>query len=264
MPDFFSKTQIEKIVDFTLKAGEIASQAFIKKDFSIEKKADGSRVTSADIAVSQFLHKHLQNEFPKIPIVCEEGILREFSDEIFFLIDPIDGTSSFIAGNPEFCINVALIKNKKPIFGLIYAPLFEDGKMVFSNEKNQITLRRINLSNRLNDAILNRKNKSSDSFRVVTSSRSKDRDVEDYVTKNYPEFSKKFTIEKLSSAIKFFRILEGDADLYLHFRPSMEWDTAAGQAMTKMIGGELKDLTDEKILTYKKPNFENKAFKLLI
>jgi 3'(2'), 5'-bisphosphate nucleotidase len=79
-----------------------------------------------------------------------------------------------------------------------------------------------------------------------------------------PGFSQNFTTEKLSSAIKFFRLLEGDADLYLHFRPSMEWDTAAGQALVEMLGGEVKKLTREseigENLTYKKTTFENSPF----
>jgi 3'(2'), 5'-bisphosphate nucleotidase len=82
-----------------------------------------------------------------------------------------------------------------------------------------------------------------------------------------PKFSQNFTTEKLSSAIKFFRLLEGDADLYLHFRPSMEWDTAAGQALVELMNGQVKTLSfnHEKIsidenLLYQKPDFTNQSF----
>ncbi len=262
MSNFFTKLQIEKITNLALEAGKIAARSFEAKDFLVTKKADGSGVTSADIAVSKFLREHLQNEFPLIPIICEEGELREFSGEIFFLIDPIDGTSSFIKGDVEFCVNIALVKNKKPIFGLIYAPLFEGGKMAFSNEDNQVIIRQAQHNNlcRRVDLV-----EASDSrLLIITSSRSKDRDVVNCMAQICPKFSQNFTTEKLSSAIKFFRLLEGDADLYLHFRPSMEWDTAAGQALVEMLGGEVRKLTDGseigENLIYKKTTFENSPF----
>ena len=264
MSNFFTKLQIEKITNLALEAGEIAAHSFEAKDFLVTKKADGSGVTSADIAVSKFLHKHLQNEFPLIPIICEEGELREVSGEIFFLIDPIDGTSSFIKGDVEFCINIALVKNKKPIFGLIYAPLFEGGKMAFSNEDNQVMLKQAQHNNLCRRVDFVEVEASDNQLLIITSSRSKDRDVANFMAQIFPGFSQNFTTEKLSSAIKFFRLLEGDADLYLHFRPSMEWDTAAGQALVEMLGGEVKKLTRGsgvgENLTYKKTTFENSPF----
>jgi 3'(2'), 5'-bisphosphate nucleotidase len=264
MSNFFTRLQIEKITNLALEAGKIAARSFEAKDFLVTKKADGSGVTSADIAVSKFLHKHLQNEFPLIPIICEEGELHEVSGEIFFLIDPIDGTSSFIKGDVEFCVNIALVKNKKPIFGLIYAPLFEGGKMAFSNENNQVMLRQTHHDNLCRRIDFTEVEASDSRLLIITSSRSKDRDVANCMAQICPKFSQNFTTKKLSSAIKFFRLLEGDADLYLHFRPSMEWDTAAGQALVEMLGGEVKKLTREseigENLTYKKTTFENSPF----
>ena len=140
MQSFFTQNQIEQIISFASEAGEIALDFFKSKDFSINKKQDGSEVTSADIAVSKLLRQKLAKEFPQIPIICEEGDLREVEGDVFFLIDPIDGTSAFIAGKTEFAINIALIKDKKAIFGLIYAPLFQGGRMVFSNHEDQVIL----------------------------------------------------------------------------------------------------------------------------
>ena len=124
-------SQTEKIILYSREAGEIAIQAFKSRNFEIRKKSDGSKVTSADIAISKFLREKLTTEFPQIPVICEEGDLRKISAEIFFLVDPIDGTASFISGSDQFCINIALIKNRQAIFGLIYAPLFEGGKLMF-------------------------------------------------------------------------------------------------------------------------------------
>jgi 3'(2'), 5'-bisphosphate nucleotidase len=309
MPSFFSKSQIKKIVLLALEAGAKAKKSFVQKEFTIQEKSDTSKVTSADIAISNFLCEELTKEFPQIPIICEEGNLREISSEIFFLIDPIDGTSSFISNNLEFSVNIALIKNKKAVFGLIYAPLFENGKMIFSDEKNQVIfcdnlkdlsvdgtasfdkLACQNLSLKIakkNAAKIITKKEAAKTMPpktmppktmppktmppktmlyIVTSFRSKYLDIKNYISKTYPDFLENFSVEKLSSAIKFFRLLEGKADIYLHFRPSMEWDTAAGQALLEFSGGKVRNLVfnQDKILTdtdlkYKKTGFYNQAF----
>ncbi len=267
MSSFFSKSQIEKIVLIALEAGEIAAQAFKAKNFTVEKKSDNSQVTSADIAVSKFLRDSLSQEFSQIPIICEEGDLREISGEVFFLIDPIDGTSSFVSDSVEFSVNIALVKEKKAIFGLIYAPLFEGGKMIFSNHKNQIIDRDFSGV----EKILNPVELDLSKLRIITSARTKDGDIENYIAQIHPDFSQNFVVEKLSSAIKFLRLLEGKSNLYLHFRPSMEWDTAAGQALVELMDGKVKkiffnqnEIEIGESLDYKKQSFANKAFVAII
>ncbi len=258
-----NKSQIEKIISSAIAAGEIATKFFKTRNFEVWKKPDGSRVSSADIAISEFLREKLSQEFPQIPLICEEGNLRDISSELFFLIDPIDGTSSFIAGNIEFCISIALVKNKKPVFGLIFAPLFEGGKMIFCDEKNQIVMRKLSGE----EKILSAKTAEQNSLRIITSSRSKDETIKSFLAQIFPNSEKNITVEKLSSAIKFFRLLEGDSDLYLHFRPSMEWDIAAGQALVELMGGKVKNLNFNREksaigeeLIYKKFAFENQPF----
>ena len=260
---FFDKVQTNKITSLSFEAGQIASKFFQEKNFQIQKKPDGSEVTSADIAVSKFLREKLIQEFPQIPLICEEGDLRKFEGDVFWLIDPIDGTASFIEGSVEFAVSIALIKNKKAIFGLIYAPLFEGGKMIFSDEKNQIISR--NFLEK--DKILKATSHSLTRLRIITSARTKDADVINYITQIHPKFLQNFHVEKLSSAIKFFRLLESKADFYFHFRPSMEWDTAAGQALVELMGGKVKKLNcnQNKItiaddLDYAKATFENHQF----
>ncbi len=259
-PSFFTKEQIDKIVSLAIEAGEIAIKEFQEKTFSIKRKEDGSCVTSTDAMISEFFRKNFYQEFPEIPVICEEGTLREVAGDEFFLIDPIDGTSSFAKGSSEFCINIALIKNKKAVFGLIYAPLFEDGKMAFTNQNGRITLQKVKSGTSLEISKI--KNRKSEKIRIITSSRSSFDDVKSHINNHFKEFLENFEIEKLSSAIKFFRVVEGDCDLYLHFRPSMEWDTAAGQALTESIGISPKHLSDGKILTYKKSGFDNPPFLL--
>ena len=262
MSSFFSQNQIEKIINCAYAAGEIAANFQKSGNFEIMKKPDNSSVTSADIAVSKFISQKLNEEFPQIPIICEEGKLREAQD-IFWLIDPIDGTSGFIEGKAEFAVNIALIKDGRAIFGLIYAPLFEGGKMIFSDHENKI----ITQNNAGEKKTLAFKKSVPNILRIVTSPRTKDRDIENYIEQICRNFEKKFKVERLASAVKFFRILENDADLYLHFRQSMEWDTAAGQALVELINGSVKTISvnQDKIsigenLAYKKPDFLNQSF----
>ena len=259
---FFTKTQIEKIISCAFDAGEIANKFQKSGDFQITKKPDSSNVTSADVVVSKFINQKLSTDFPEIPVICEEGSLRDAGD-VFWLIDPIDGTNSFIAGSHEYAVNIALIKNQKAVFGLIYAPSFEGGKMIFSDHENQVVFQ-----NKLAQKIILKPQEfNQDRLRIITSSRTRDIDVANYINQFHQNFAQKLIVEKLSSAIKFFRILENDADLYLHFRKSMEWDTAAGQALIELMGGKVKNLfsnegvflVGEKV-NYNKLNFANQPF----
>ncbi len=263
MSGFFNLEQSKKIVSIALQAGEIAAIAFKEKKFTVSRKTDTSQVTSADIAVSKFLHKELTREFPKIPVICEEGELRDISGELFFLIDPIDGTSSFISDSPEFAVNIALVQNSTAIFGLIYAPVLDGGKMVFSNHENRVILRHsCGKEEEINSA-----NYDMSSLRIVTSARTKESSINKYIAQIYPNLQKNFSVERISSAIKFMHLIEGKSNLYLHFRPSMEWDTAAGQALVELINGKVKTLNfnHEEIsfgesLNYRKESFTNGGF----
>lgn len=243
MASFFNKNQIDKIVNFAIDAGKIAVESFEKKDFSVTKKPDGSKVTSADIAVSEFLGKMLRKEFPNIPIICEEGDLRDISSDSFFLIDPIDGTSSFVSGSVEFAINIAVVKGDKAVFGLIYAPLFKDGKMVFTDEKSQVTLVSGDPSQQKPTALVKSDVCIQEKLNIITSARSKEEDVLTYVKKFYPEMVDDYAVTKISSAAKFIQLLEFPSSIYVHFRPSMEWDTAAGQALVEVMGGKVKKIS---------------------
>jgi len=263
---FFTQAQIDKIISFAFEAGDIACDFQKSANFVVTTKPDNSYVTSADIAVSKFLNQKLSQEFPQIPIICEEGNLREITGEIFWLIDPIDGTSSFIEGSEEFAINIALIKDGKPIFGLLYAPRFEGGKMAVTNAQNQIALlnkeKNIKILQYLQDGEL-----ASSKLKIVTSKKTHDSEIADYIAQIHPNFIDNFVVKHMSSATKFFLILENKVDLYITFRKIMEWDTAAGQALIELFGGKLKNLTLQNSLyvigddlRYKKPNFTNEFF----
>lgn len=258
---YLNKLQIEKIVEIAFEAGEIAVTFQKSKNFDVMKKDDGSSVTTADIAVSKFINQKLSEFFPEIEIVCEEGNLREVGD-IFWLIDPIDGTNSFINGSSEFAVNIALVKNKKVVFGLIYAPLFEGGKIVFSNFDDQVVLQ----NKQEESLVIKFDNTESDVLKIVTSPKTKDDDIKRYLKQFASDYPCNFVVERLSSAVKFFRIVEGKSDLYVHFRKSMEWDIASGQFLVELMGGKVKKLSFNENnfeigeeMSYKKADFANQS-----
>jgi 3'(2'), 5'-bisphosphate nucleotidase len=258
----FTKSEIDKITSLALEAGEIAANAFKDNSFETYIKDDGSKVTSCDLFLSEFFKENLSKIF-NYPIICEEGDLREIAGDDFFLIDPIDGTSSFAEGRDQFCINIAFIQNKKPVFGLINAPLFEGGKMVFCDENNDV----ISYKNASDQSILNADNYSTDQLRIISSIKSKESDIQNYIAKNYPDLGDDFSLKRMSSAVKFIKLIEGDVNLQLHFRPSMEWDIAPGQALIEIMGGRVRTLHSSNgehnialDMEYKKDGFRNGPF----
>ena len=267
MQSFFNKNQIDKIVNFAIDAGKIAVDSFEKKDFSVTKKPDGSKVTSADIAVSEFLREELTKEFPKIPIICEEGDLRHISSDIFFVIDPIDGTSSFASGSVEFAVNIAVVQGDKAVFGLIYAPLFQGGKMAVTDALSNVSLFSGGFCQESQKIVLKEDALVKEELNIITSARSSEQDVLSYVEQFYPEMINNYFVTKISSAAKFIQLLESPFSIYVHFRPSMEWDTAAGQALIEVMGGKVKNISfnQDKFLVgsnllYKKKDYANYPF----
>jgi len=230
----FNRDQVEYIVGVAKKAGEMAVGYFEGNNFNVSRKKDNSEVTCADIEISKFIGESLNKEFSDIPVICEEGDLRDHSFDTFFLIDPIDGTGSFAALKTDFSINIALVKDKKPVFGLIYAPLFEGGKMMFSNCDDEVVLE-TQTGLKVIKAV-----EEVEGIKIVTSKKTKDEQLELYMNTFIPDTE--YEVFRVSSAAKFFYVIEGKVNLYLHFRPSMEWDIAAGHYLVELIDGELKKL----------------------
>jgi 3'(2'), 5'-bisphosphate nucleotidase len=250
--NILNQKQIKSIVKIALEAGEIAMSYFGGDNLNIRKKADDSPLTIADSLISKLIAQELHKITPNLPVICEEGENRHFGDGIFWLIDPIDGTNSFAANNPEFTINIALIKNKKPIFGLIFAPAIAGLPFYYTDEHHHLVKYSVAKNQ---EKIVNIKRKIRKKFIVLASKRNKDQEILDY----FAGRNEKITIHKVSSSLKFIYLIEGKADLYLHLRKSMEWDIAAGQALLLAAGGKIINLDDSDFL-YEKEGLENKPF----
>lgn len=275
-----NNSQISQILEISLQAGDIAKEFFFNKNYIVSKKTDNSDVTSADIAVSDFISNNLRKLFPDIAIICEEKVVYELDKEIFFLIDPIDGTTGFLNGKDEFAVNIALIKNKKPIFGVIYAPVFGGGKLIYNNQDEVFLFK--NLLEKLDyqkdhksflrveePVLLNKKKEmqNSDKIKIVTSRRASDDAIKSFIAQKFSSKTPKYDLLKLSSSVKFFYLAEEGYDYYIHLNQTMEWDIAAGHSIVEKLGYKVKkiELNDlgfiyNNELLYKKEFFVNSAF----
>ncbi|MGB7287712.1 MAG: 3'(2'),5'-bisphosphate nucleotidase CysQ [Salaquimonas sp.] len=235
-------------------ASEIAMRHYNAFDASSEiiSKADNSPLTQADLQVDAYLGKVLKETFPDIPVVTEERASShdlDVSKGYFFLVDPIDGTKEFINKRDEFTVNIALLKDCKPIAGVVCAPALNRSFLGVvsegASETNLISgeVKKISVSTPDNSALM-----------VVAS-----RSHLSPETKSFIDANPVADMKSAGSSLKFCLIAGGEADLYPRFGPTMEWDTAAGHAVLLAAGGFVDNL-DGTPLVYAKQEFRNPWF----
>jgi 3'(2'), 5'-bisphosphate nucleotidase len=240
------KQLIEKIKTLIKKAGKIALDCR-ECGLQIERKSDNSPVTNADKKISLFLYENLSNITPDLPIICEEREPILFNkNKTFWLIDPIDGTRSYINNQDSFTVNMAIIDNMQAIYGFIYQPATD--VLYFTDQNQQFCMENGN------DMPLKANVHNQDGFVAVVSSRNFNQKTAIYLKTN--SFSE---IIAIPSSIKLCMVAEGACDVYPKFGPTMEWDIAAGHALIKAAGGEIWTFNGT-VMNYAKENFENPEF----
>lgn len=235
-----------------LQAGDEIMQVYDSNDFGIESKADHSPITLADKAAHRVISEFLLQT--AIPILSEEGQIHDFetrqSMEYLWIVDPLDGTKEFIKRNGEFTVNIALVRNNEPILGIVYAPVF-DHLYYGAKDIGAWSLIKGQTLDLGNNEVRDIPQKGA---RVVTSrSHLNDRTVQ------YLEHFEETKLVKMGSSLKFMLIAEGKADVYPRFAPTMEWDTAAADAILRAQGGQVVDL-EGNLLTYNKADLYNPFF----
>jgi 3'(2'), 5'-bisphosphate nucleotidase len=233
---------------FLAKAALAAGPAVMEeydRGCDVASKADGSPVTSADHRAEAIICEYLANMVPLTPLCAEEAMAagaRPHVAERFLLVDPLDGTREFLAGNGEFTINVALIEKGAPIAGAVYAPaigrLWVGGDTAFTCEATPGAELPGHGSRR---SIRTRRAPKS---MVAFASRSHLDGESDSFLKRLPVEETRFA----GSSIKFCLIAEGLGDVYPRFAPTMEWDTAAGDAVLRAAGGAVLDPSGQLLL----------------
>ena len=241
---------LDALVPLIREAGALVMRVYAT-DFKVEIKGDESPVTVADQCAEKVIFEGLRRLTPDLPIVGEEaasaGDIPDVSNR-FWLVDPIDGTKEFISRNGEFTVNIGLIEHGLPVLGLVLAPamgrLFGGaagrGAWVEDREgRRPIAVRAV----------------PKDGLTVVGSRHHGD----DAAVTALLAGRRVAAHRTVGSSLKLCLVAEGSADVYPRFGRTMEWDTAAGDAVLRAAGGEIRTLDDEP-LRYGKPGFENPDF----
>lgn len=214
-------------------------------------KADGSPVCAADRAADRVIVEALKQLAPDIPVVSEENAKsHDLAPQArFFLVDPLDGTKEFLKrdGKGSYTVNIALIEDGAPVMGIVYAPALDrmfvgcdgDGATELCGGNAKDIACRDGAQNELT---------------AVASASHRDAETDDWLKNN----NIKNTVS-IGSSLKFCLVAAGEADVYPRFGPTMEWDTAAGDAVLRAAGGSVCN-PDGSVMQYAKPNYRNAAF----
>lgn len=250
------KDKINQIITSIEKAGEILLQLYQKQNLDIEMKADATPVTEADRFSNEFIRNELKHLFPDIPIISEESDLPDYHTrrkwEYVWLVDPLDGTKEFIYKNGRFCINIALIQNNVPVFGMINNIRDKEIIWAFRNEKCYI--RKDGVTSELLPV-----NRTDGKLRMVVSRFNMTEAEFEYIDHL---LSKGYSLEliPLGASAKHCAIAKGEADICAKFGRCYEWDTAAGQLIVETSGGMTVNPENYSDITYNKENMQSPPF----
>jgi 3'(2'), 5'-bisphosphate nucleotidase len=245
----------DRLLEVALRAaiagGEAAMRVYAG-GFAVQQKEDKTPVTEADLASERVIVGMLTTEFPDIPIVSEETVPEAGFEQPaarFWLVDPLDGTREFVARNGEFAVLIGLVENGRPVLGVVHGPATG---VTYTAYGPGTAMRR-----REGDTFepIHARAPAADGIVVVHSrSHENSRRLAEY-------FEGRSILErvKCGSALKFGLLAAGEADFYPRFGTTMEWDTAAGQAVLEAAGGHVFGLSGEP-LAYGKPGLKNDGF----
>lgn len=245
---------IHDVIDIAQEAGKTILEVY-SRDFKKWDKEDQSPVTEADLLSDQLIHQRLQVLYPQIPVLSEEGskvtkdIRQQWSS--YFLVDPLDGTKEFLKKNGEFTVNICLMEMNKPKYGVVHIPLLnktyyndDEGSYVLDEEGTQ-TLPRFPLD--------------KEHLRLLVSHSHAGKDINQKV-KEIINILPKTQVVAMGSSLKMCKIAEGSADIYPRLFPTMEWDTAASQAILNKVEAVMIDITTGEPLLYNKDSLKNNSF----
>ena len=243
---------IQEVLDISKEAGAVIMEVY-QTAFEVELKDDRSPVTLADKLANSLILERLIKIDPSIPILSEEGQTIPYAERKewvrFWLIDPLDGTKDFIKKNGEFTVNIALIEDHTPIFGVVYAPAIDLlfwGSLANGAWKKEANnpVQSITVATKIDKTVQIASSRSHLSSKM-------DKFVSQFV---------KYTLEPMGSSLKICLVADGSVHLYPRLGPTMEWDTAAAHAVLKFAGGEMIKVGTSSSLRYNKQELLNPEF----
>jgi len=248
-----------------LEAGKVIMEVYDSPDFGIEIKEDASPLTLADTNANTVINNYL---LPTgIPIISEENKQTNFDTrkewQQCWIVDPVDGTKEFINRNGEFTVNIALVENGNPILGVIYVPdsktLYFADVLAKEGYKIELNSHDVDVEEVLAKSKRLQPRKQSNLVKVVGSRSHMSEETMGYV-EALKANGKAVEIVSKGSSLKFCFVAEGNADVYPRFAPTMEWDTAAGQAICNAVGVHVIAEDTKAPLLYNKENLLNPWF----
>lgn len=267
-----SETDLHRLlliaINAALRAGEGIMEVYGLDDFQVETKSDDSPITIADKHANAAIEHFLQHT--GLPVLSEEGAHTPYEErktwKHFWLVDPLDGTKEFIKRNGEFTVNIALVAGTRPVLGVIYAPVTQ--ALYFASEevgsfrhlarkpKGAIYASIEELTGESERLPLPLQRKR---FTVVASRSHSSPETSSFI-EHLRDMHGSIAFASSGSSLKLCLVAEGTADAYPRFTTTMEWDTAAGQAIAELAGKYVIDHDTHRPLTYNKPDLRNSWF----
>ena len=247
-----------------LEAGKAILEIYHSGEFDIEIKGDNSPLTKADTASHNVIVSYLAET--NIPVLSEEGKAIAYEERKnwnqLWIVDPIDGTKEFIKRNGEFTVNIALIEDQLPLIGVIFVPV--TGELYFSSKEMGAYKVVVDLDNFDIETLISNGNKlplerEDNTFTIVASRSHMSAETETYVQEMRDIHGEVNLISK-GSSLKLCMVAEGTADCYPRFAPTMEWDTAAGQAICEHAGFKVIDWGTKENMLYNREELLNNWF----
>jgi 3'(2'), 5'-bisphosphate nucleotidase len=239
-----------------LEAGDKIMEVYNGPDFDVKSKSDASPVTEADEAADALISAGLRKAFPDVVLITEEQAeSHALRASTFLIVDPLDGTKEFVQRRGDFTVNIAYVENGVPQRGVVYAPaqgrLFytlQDGSAVEETgpfaKDTAGSIKKIGVSVADNAALM-----------LVASKSHRDAATDEYIAKYAVK-----DMKSAGSSLKFCLVATGEADLYPRLGRTMEWDTAAGDAVLRGAGGQVVRFDDHTPLAYGKQGWDNPFF----
>ena len=239
-----------------LQAGARIMQVYNGPDFEVKAKGDASPVTEADEAADALISAGLRAAFPDLVLITEEqAASHALKASTFLIVDPLDGTKEFVQRRGDFTVNIAYVQDGVPLRGVVYAPAQDrlfytlpDGTSV--EETGAFDLDVVGSVKPIKVAF-----PDNEGLMVVASKSHRDAATDNYIAK--------YTVRDMTSAgssLKFCLVATGEADLYPRLGRTMEWDTAAGDAVLRGAGGIVVRFDDHTPLQYGKAGWDNPFF----
>jgi 3'(2'), 5'-bisphosphate nucleotidase len=258
----FLINNFDHIAETLFSASSVIKKHY-KKNIQVDNKSDNTPVTKADLEASNTIYKHLKEFAPHIEVITEENE-KDFDYEsrknlaYFWLVDPLDGTKHFINEDDQFSINIALLENNKPIFGIIYSPI-EDVLYFAYKGLGSFKIENFSQNKHISYAEKISTNKPVDKINLILGSASSIKEpVKQLLSKMNTDFD--VNINYYGSSLKMCQIAEGKQDIYPRFGLTGEWDTAAATVILEEAGGFIFTVDSFTDLSYNKQSFLNPEF----